>query len=231
MSFLPIVMQTEILILPLGLTTYRHAWHIQRQCHVRCQDSGENIVLVTEHFPVITLGYRRQKEQLRLSYPELSAHGIPLVESDRGGGATYHGPGQLVVYPIFSSLLRRSGVRQFVTFLEEVMQQLCASYGVSTERRSGFPGIWVGERKIGAVGIAVRRGISLHGFAVNISVDLRPFSYIIPCGLTGVDVTSIAQEVKASVDTSLAVQQTGAAFQKAFAASIREIGDEWCCTE
>ena len=224
-------MQTEILIVPLGLTTYQQAWCIQQQCHARCQGTGENMVLITEHCPVITLGYRRQGEQLHLSQTELSERGIAFVECDRGGGATYHGPGQLVVYPIFSTLLRRSGVRMFVMLLEEVMQQICASYGVVAERRSGFPGVWVAERKIGAVGIAVRRGTSLHGIAVNISVDLQPFSYLVPCGLTGVVVTSIAQEVKNPVDLFLAVQQTRAAFQRIFAAPIKEIGDEWCCPQ
>lgn len=224
-------MQTEIMITTLGLTTYQHAWRVQQQCHNRCRSTGENIVLITEHFPVITLGYRRQEEQLRLSHSEFAAQGITLVESDRGGGATYHGPGQLVVYPIFSTLLRRCGVRQFVMLLEEVMLQVCASYGVSAERRAGLPGVWVAERKIGAVGIAVRHGTSLHGLAVNISLDLQPFSYIIPCGLAGVVVTSITQEVKHSVDLSLAVQHTGAAFQRIFAAPIKEIGDEWCCAQ
>src|SRR5262249_16931349 len=153
--------------------------------------TGENIVLITEHPPVVTLGYRRQAEHLRLSRSELALKEIALVESDRGGGATYHGPGQLVVYPIFSTLFRCHKFRLFMTLLEEVMRYVCDSYGVTADRKPGFPGIWIAQRKVGAVGIAVRRGTSLHGFALNIDMALEPFSYIVPCGLMDIDVTSL----------------------------------------
>jgi lipoate-protein ligase B len=224
-------MQTEILLVPLGLTTFQQAWGIQKQCHDRCQGTGENIVLITEHFPVISLGYRRQQEHLCLSRTELSERGISVIESDRGGGATYHGPGQLVIYAIFSTLLRKGGVRIFVSLLENVMQHLCESYGVCVERRPGFPGVWIAERKIGMVGISVHKGTSLHGLAVNINIDLRPFSYIVPCGLSEVTITSIAQEVQRPVDLSLAIQNVGTVFQRTFSAPIKEIGDEWRCAQ
>ena len=212
----------EILFVPLGLTDYRCAWRTQQCTHARCQETGENILLITEHHPVVTFGYRRQADHLRLSRAELAKKGIPLVESTRGGGATYHGPGQLVAYPIFSTLFRCYGVRTFINHLEEVMRHLCANYGVAVERRLGLPGVWAWGRKIGAVGIAVQHRTSLHGFALNINVDLAPFSYIVPCGLPNSEVTSVAQEVRTSIEMRDAVQFTCRAFQAVFAVPVKE---------
>ena len=212
----------EILFVPLGLTDYPCAWRTQQRTHARCQETGENILLVTEHHPVVTFGYRRQADHLRLSRAELAKKGIPLVESTRGGSATYHGPGQLIAYPIFSTLFRCYGVRTFITRLEEVMRHLCAYYGVAVERRLGLPGVWVRGRKIGAVGIAVQHRTSLHGFALNISIDLDPFSYIVPCGLPDTEVTSVAQEVRTSIEMRDAVQFTCRAFQEVFAVPVKE---------
>ena len=221
----------EIQVVSLGLTDYRWAWCLQQTVHARCQERGDNVLLITEHHPVVTLGYRRQAEHLRLSRVELKEKGISLVESARGGGATYHGPGQIVAYPIFSTLFRRHGVRIFISLLEEVMCHLCTSYNVVAKRRRGFPGVWVEERKLGAVGIAVRRGTSLHGFALNINVDLEPFSYIIPCGLSDMVTTSIAQEVINPVTMGEVVQRTCHAFATIFAVPVKEKNHEWCCIE
>lgn len=216
-------MPMEIRVILLGRTEYLQAWRVQQAIHSRCQKSGENIVLITEHYPVVTLGYRRQAEQLRLPRSGLAEKGIALVESDRGGGATYHGPGQLVAYAIFSTLFRLHKVRVFVTLLEEVMRHVCASAGVAADRKLGLPGLWVAQRKIGAVGIAVRRGTSLHGFALNIDIALEPFSYIVPCGLTNIEITSLAREVRHAIDIRDVIPRTCRAFQEAFAAPVKEI--------
>jgi lipoyl(octanoyl) transferase len=189
------------------------------------------VLLLTQHDPVVTLGYRRPREQLRLSAVELSEKGIALVGVERGGGATYHGPGQLVAYPIFSSLLRPFGARGFVAGLEEVLSGVSRSFGVAAVRRPGLPGVWVGERKLGAVGIAVRQRVSLHGCSLNVNLDLRPFDYIIPCGLTGTAVTSLEQERGVSISMSEVIQQTRRNFAAVFAAPMEEMPDEWCCLE
>src|SRR5205814_4598510 len=125
---------------------------------------------------------------------ELAEKGIGVVEVERGGGATYHGPGQLVAYPIFSSLLRKCGVRDFVARLEEIMCRVSRSFGVAATRQPGLPGVWGGARKLGTVGIAVRRGASLHGCALNVNIDLPPFASIVPCGFPDRGVTSLEQE-------------------------------------
>ena len=178
----------------LGLTAYAQALQVQRRWHARCVARRTNALLLTRHQPVITLGYRRPGEQIRLSAVQLRAKGLRVEYTERGGGATYHAPGQLVVYPVFSSLLHKYGVRRFITQLEEVMRQTCLRFGVQASRQDGYPGVWVGEKKIGAVGIAVRRRVSLHGFALNVDLDLRPFADIVACGLADRGVTSLRQE-------------------------------------
>lgn len=221
----------EICAVPLGRTEYVRAWQLQQTLHSRCQRTGENIVLLTEHFPVVTLGYRRQAEQLRLSRSELIEKEITLVESDRGGGATYHGPGQLVAYAIFSTLFRRHKVRLFISLLEEVMRHICARYDVAADRKPGLPGVWVAQRKIGAVGIAVRGGTSLHGLALNVDLALEPFSYIVPCGLMDAEITSLAQEVRHAIEMRDVIPQICRAFQEVFAVPVKERTNEWCCVE
>lgn len=215
----------------LGLTTYQRALQVQYAMHARCMKGELNVLLLTEHLPVVTLGYRRLHEQILHPADRLAEQGIAIVKSERGGGATYHGPGQLVAYPIFSSLLRRYGVRQFVTHLEEVMCRVSRMAGISAVRRPGFPGVWVESRKLGLVGVAVRRGVSLHGFALNVNLDLRPFSYIIPCGLTGVDMTSLQQETGTTLAMSEIENQVRQEFSSVFAATLQETPDEWCSAE
>ena len=161
----------------------------------------------------------------------LAEQGLAVVETERGGGATYHGPGQLVAYPIFSSLLRRVGVRQFVEHLETMLCRVSQAFGVSAVRRPGFPGAWVESRKLGAVGVTIRRGVSLHGCALNVNLDLRPFSYIIPCGLSDVIITSLRQETGAMLTMSEVEARMRLECAAGFAATLQEMPDEWCSTE
>ena len=191
---LPSAGAPHIRCIRLGLTDYGAALAVQRRWHARCVAEHTNVALLTQHRPVLTLGYRRPYEQVRLSAVQLHAKGLRVVCVERGGGATYHAPGQLVVYPLFSTLLQQYGVRRFVARLETVMQRTCRAFGVRATVRSGYPGAWVGERKIGAVGVAVRRRVSLHGFALNVDLDLRPFADILPCGLASDRVTSLERE-------------------------------------
>ena len=209
-------MGTRIDVVYLGLTLYREAWRWQHDYHAHCRATGENILLLTEHLPVVTVGYRCPRDQL-LSVALLERQGIPIVEVERGGGVTYHGPGQLVAYPLFSSLFRFCGVKQFIARLEAIMTQVSEHFGVQTTRRQGFPGVWVGEQKLGAVGIAVRHGVSLHGFALNVSVDLQPFSYIVPCGIRDAGVTSLSRECGKPVVMTTVIEPTVRAFSKIFA--------------
>jgi lipoate-protein ligase B len=146
-------------------------------------------VLVTEHEPVVTLGLRAGVADLLLSPEELARRGIALRRVARGGLATYHGPGQLVVYPIVD--VRRLGVRRFVLLLEEAALAVAAAAGVRAVRRPGQPGAWVREAKVASIGIRVVRGVSSHGLAVNLTVDCTPFTWIRPCGMTAGSVASL----------------------------------------
>ena len=220
-------MRSMIYMANLGLSNYGQALRVQRALHAHCRATGENVLVLTQHDPVVTLGYRRPREQLWLSAAELAEKGIGVVEVERGGGATYHGPGQLVAYPIFSSVLRQCGVRDFVARLEEIMCRVSRSFGVAATRQPGLPGVWVGTRKLGTVGIAVRRGASLHGCALNVNIDLRPFAFIVPCGLTDRGVTSLEQESEGPILLPEAEQRTWLSFAEVFAADVQEIPAEW----
>jgi lipoate-protein ligase B len=153
-----------------------------------------DIVLFLEHPPVFTLGRRGGRESLLVSDGFLEKAGIPIIHVERGGNITYHGPGQLVAYPILD--LQTAGIRvvDFVSCLEEVMLRTAENWGIAAERNDANRGIWVGSKKMGSIGIAVRRGISFHGLALNVQTDLTPFSWIQPCGLKGVGMTSMQQE-------------------------------------
>jgi len=142
--------------------------------------------------PVFTLGRRGGLENLTVSEKFLEISNIPVVQVERGGNITYHGPGQLVGYPIID--LRDAGLRvvDYVTGLEDVMMRIAADWGISAERRDLNRGVWVGDEKLGSIGITVRRGVCFHGFALNVDVSLEPFGWINPCGLKGIGVASMA---------------------------------------
>jgi len=151
-------------------------------------------LLALEHAPVLTLGRNASPEHLHLTEAEYVARGIAVRHVERGGEVTYHGPGHLVVYPIIA--LRAGGItlREHIRALEGALIDACAAYGITAERRDGAPGCWVGDRKIGAVGVRVERGVAWHGLALNVGRDLAPFDLINPCGHAGVVSTSIALE-------------------------------------
>jgi len=181
----------------LGRMPYPDAWDLQlklveARAHGR---GGTDVILLVEHPPVFTLGRRGGRENLLVPEDRLRQSGIAIVQVERGGNITYHGPGQLVVYPIVHLPGLGLGVVDWVNRLEEVMIRTCAAWGVAAGRNALNRGAWVGMKKIGSIGIAVRRGVSFHGLALNVNPDLTPFGWIQPCGLEGVGVTSIAQEV------------------------------------
>lgn len=183
-------------IADLGRVPYEEAWALQtRLVEARADGSlPHEIILMLEHPPVFTLGKRGGRDNLLVPEERLRRSRIALVQVERGGNITYHGPGQLVLYPIVHLLHLGIGVVDLVDRLEEVMIRTCAGWGVRAERNPLNRGAWVGLKKIGAIGIAVRRGVSFHGMALNVDPDLAPFAWIQPCGLQGVGVTSIAAE-------------------------------------
>ena len=155
---------------------------------------NDDVVLWLEHFPVFTLGRRGGRENLKVTDAFLEKQNISVAPAERGGNITYHAPGQLIAYPIIDLNAAKLSIPEYVTRLEEVMIRTAADYGVGAERNPLNRGVWVGNKKLGSVGIAIRRGISFHGLALNVELSLLPFEWINPCGLENVGVTSIRQE-------------------------------------
>jgi lipoate-protein ligase B len=151
---------------------------------------------------VFTLGRGGEKKNLLLSPERLAELGISLQEVERGGDITYHGPGQVVAYPLIDLKAARVGVKAFVHGLEEVMIRTAADFGVAASRRESERGAWAGPRKLGSLGIAVSRGITYHGLAFNVDLSLEPFSWINPCGMTRVEMTSLARETGRDLGTA-----------------------------
>lgn len=181
----------------LPLTDYMEALELQRSL-VRARSAGSltrDVLMMLEHPPVFTLGRRGNRQGLLVSEEILAAKGIPVVHVERGGDVTYHGPGQVMLYPIIDLKTTRWGVTEFVDTLEEIMIRTGADWGIKAERNPLNRGVWVRTKKLGSVGIAVRRSISFHGLALNVNTDLHPFTWIHPCGLTGCLMTSMKEEV------------------------------------
>ncbi|MGC9196291.1 MAG: lipoyl(octanoyl) transferase LipB [Syntrophobacteraceae bacterium] len=156
---------------------------------------GKDILLLLEHPPVFTLGRRGGRQNLLVTESFLENSGIPLLHVERGGDITFHGPGQLVGYPIIDLRAAGLGVVEYVEKLEEVMIRTAARYGVRASRNRLNRGAWVGNCKLGSIGVAVRSGITFHGFALNVNVSLEPFDWINPCGLKAISMTSLEREL------------------------------------
>ncbi|MFW2367706.1 MAG: lipoyl(octanoyl) transferase LipB [Desulforhopalus sp.] len=183
-------------LIDLGKMDYTYAHQFQVDCvEWRLAEKGRpDIFLLTEHPPVFTLGKRGGRESLTVGESYVKSHGVDIVQTERGGDITYHGPGQLVVYPIVHLRESKLSVHDFVDMLEEVMIGCSRAFGVQAGRDERNRGIWVGDNKIGSIGIRVRRGVSFHGLALNATLDFEHFGWIQPCGLSGVGVTSLDRE-------------------------------------
>jgi lipoyl(octanoyl) transferase len=186
----------------LGVVPYNEAVELQRVL-VEQRRSGQvsDLLLLLEHPHVITLGVKRDASRSHLvAAPELlQARGVELHESGRGGDITYHGPGQLVGYPILDLRPDRCDVHKYVRDLEEVMIRTACDFGVQAGRIAGLTGTWVGSDKLGAIGVRISRWITSHGFALNVTTDLSYFNLIVPCGITTGGVTSLAKAADRSV--------------------------------
>jgi lipoate-protein ligase B len=182
----------ELWVAQLGTIPYREGLELQETLRSRRQ-AGElpDLLLVLEHPPVYTKGKRTEPGDLPMGEDWYRAQGIDVCETDRGGRVTYHGPGQLVGYPIMAV----DRVADFVHAMERAMVAALADEGVAAEPRdTPFTGVWAGDRKIGSIGVRVREGVSMHGLAVNVDNDLQPFDWIVPCGIDHVRMTSVSRE-------------------------------------
>ena len=176
---------TALTIRQLGLTDYQSAWHeMQAFTNSRSGKTPDEIWFL-QHPPVFTLGRNGKQEYLH------DTGDIPVINVDRGGQVTYHGPGQLIVYPLMDIKRRQLGVQSLVRILEQSVIDMLSDYSLGAQRREKAPGVYVNDRKLAAVGLRIRKGCSFHGLSLNVDMDLSPFSMIDPCGYSGLEVTQL----------------------------------------
>lgn len=191
-------------ILTPGRMSFEAALALQENLVAELQAGrGEETLVLLEHEPVFTIGRTRDRSSLRQNLPH------PVFETNRGGQATFHGPGQLVGYPVLDLSRRGRDLHRYLRFLEDLLIGLSASYGVTAQSRDGLTGVWVGPRKLASLGVGVRKWVSMHGFAINITREsTEAFAHITPCGLTGVEMTSLAHESGAAIPLEDALART-----------------------
>jgi len=193
-------------LVSLGLAPYEQVWDLQKKyfaLHMDALTSGadsENVLFFCSHFPVYTLGKNGNAQHIK------QAGFAPVIEVERGGDVTFHGPGQLVVYPVFRLDYFGIGIASYIQKLESVVGETLKEYGISASPKAGAQGVWLDVnqphkcRKIAAVGVKASRGVTMHGIAVNLNTDLQWFSHIVPCGLSQYGVTSLALECRKPID-------------------------------
>ena len=219
--------RTELAVRRLGRIRYADGLELQARL-VAERQAGQigDTLLLLEHDPVFTLGRNARRENVLFPEEELRARGFDVFETGRGGDVTYHGPGQLVVYPILDLAPDRRDVHRYVRDLEEVMIGVCADYGIEATRIPGLTGAWVGGDKIGAIGVRIARWVTSHGLAFNVSTDLAPFDLIVPCGIRGHGVTSLERLLGRAVSTEGVGSRIVGHFERVFGR-----GDGGSCPE
>jgi lipoate-protein ligase B len=211
----------------LGLVSYRSGLAIQnRVVDERARGVRPDTLLLLEHPPTITLGRRATSAEVLWDAGRLGRSGIGVECVGRGGGATLHVPGQLVGYPIVRLARDGRAVRAFVSRLEALLLDVARSFGVKADHRRGYPGVWVEERKLASIGIQVRRGISRHGFALNVDVDLASFQAIVPCGMPGLEMTDLSREAGAAIRVAEVIDVVARAWEARFGTREEKISNE-----
>jgi len=200
---------------------YPEAWTLQKQLHEeRVAERQRDVLMLLEHSPVYTMGRTTRPAHWACGGEVLRRTGADLVSVDRGGSITYHGPGQVVGYPILKLSQYCSGPKQYVRKLEEVLIHTLLQWGIEGYRLEKKPGVWVrmghADAKIAAIGVRIDHGVTIHGFALNVDLDLSPFSHIMPCGLTQCHVTSMAEVRQSAVSPSIVAQQMAQEFARIF---------------
>jgi len=201
----------------LGLIDYKQAWDLQKVIFdARVHNNVNDTLLLLEHPHTYTLGKVASKENLISSDALLKELGVSVYEIDRGGDITYHGPGQIVGYPIIKLSDWKEDTHEYLRALEEVLILTCSEYGLNAERNSKYTGVWIGNRKITAIGVKISRWVTMHGFAFNVNTDLSYFGGIIPCGIRDKDVTSLKRELGKEVDLTEVKKSIVSNFEKVF---------------
>jgi lipoate-protein ligase B len=212
-----------MLLLNLGLEPYQRTWELQHRL-VKARQEGriDDILILLEHEPVITVGRAGDLSHVLASADELQEAGIQVHRIERGGDVTYHGPGQLVGYPILHLEAHHLGVSDYMHALEEVLIRTLSDFGLPAHTRDGIVGVWARRGKIAALGARVERGVTYHGFALNIAPNLEHFALIVPCGLVDARVTSMEQGLGQSVSTQCVRERLIWNFGQVFAVPLEE---------
>ena len=218
----------QLLTTRLGTVPYAIALELQRDLARRriTGEIDEDVLLLLEHPPVVTLG-RTAKEAHIVSSPErLRARGVEVHEVERGGDVTFHGPGQLVGYPIFDLKRHRRDLHWYLRQVEEALIVALSEVGIEADRHSGYTGVWTHARKIASIGVHARDWVTWHGFALNVTTDLSYFDLIVPCGIPQVQMTSVARELRADVSVDRMSEIVAQAFGRVFSLELRDVARE-----
>ena len=227
----------KLLVAELGTVPYADALDLQRAA-ARARISGEiaeDLLILVEHPPVITLGRSAKAAHLLASPELLASRGVELFEVERGGDVTFHGPGQLVGYPIVDLKRHRQDLHWFLRQVEEALIRAMGRLEIAAVRSEGQTGVWTGGRKFASIGVHARDWVTWHGFALNVTTDLSYFDLMVPCGIADVEMTSVARELgvgqadsRALASLSLAVRrEVASAFGEVFALDVESIGADW----
>lgn len=190
----------EFKVVNFDLVEYREGLKLQKLYEEKSLNNKTDFLLLLEHYPVITIGRSGKKSNVLINEKELKDKGILVYHTDRGGDATYHGPGQLVGYPIFNLRFYKKDVKWYVQSLEEILIRTLNEYEIKAEMIPKLIGVWVNSKKIASIGVRIQKWITSHGFALNVNNNLTPFSYIIPCGIKDVEITSMKEILNREVD-------------------------------
>lgn len=216
-------MDTRVMrLIQAGVIGYQDAWDWQRDlAAARSAATIDDTLLLLQHPPTYTLGRATKDGHLLVAPEALAAQGVALVISDRGGDITFHGPGQLVGYPILKLSQYGGDVGRYLRTLEQVIIDVLAEYGVASERQPGLTGVWVGDEKIAAIGVKLSAsGVTMHGFALNVAVDLAFFDQIIPCGIVGKGVTSLERVLGGAPPLPEVEARVAATFSRLFEVTL-----------
>lgn len=216
---------TPVRIEDLGRRPYGEVLQLQRELRRQRIEGelGEDVLLLVEHPPVVTLGRGTRPSSLPIAREELERRGVEVFEVERGGDVTFHGPGQLVGYPILDLRDHRQDLHWYLRGLEDVLIQALGQLGIEADRNPGLTGVWTAGRKIASIGIHVKQWVTLHGFALNVTTDLDPFDLIVPCGIRQVVMTSVAAELLRADSEPLMAEVRGrvvGAFRDVFGGSV-----------
>jgi lipoic acid synthetase len=215
----------------LGTVPYEVALNLQQKLkQARAEGKIGDVILLLQHPSVLTVGRFKGGEDITVPPETLAREGIAVFHTDRGGGITYHGPGQLVGYPIINLKENGLGVREYIWKLEEAIIKTLLALGIQGCRLAGYPGVWASGKKVCSIGIHVSHHITTHGFALNVTNDLRYFEYMRPCGLQGQVMTSISQLLGHRVEMETIIEKLLPAFSETFRLSCVQESDRWLAT-